>query len=479
VSEPRPIRPVALGERVLTTVVVAVVAVLSDWIPLPYVDTYALARSGSRISPLALGVAPFVSAYALVELVALVIPRIRRWRHSEQGRSRLNLWSGVLAGGLAVMQAFGVAQSLQAAEVVTAPGWEPIAVLTATLAGGTFAVAVIARWGTQRGLVNGFVLWWTIPVVTSLVRGDLFRDVAKIGGARDAALLAAALVVAVAATVVALAGGEAVPSAARIDGVAYRDEKTAAPRPWFPIPLSSLQPLTVASSVLAFPALLVPFHVPGMQSLKDSIERSTVGFEVAYVALVVAVMLAAVALLYRPAEVAAFMRRLGTVSDETARADAVSALRRALLPTMVYVLALVALGVAAGSHFRSAPPMALLAVSTGVVLDLLRSVRAHAQARDLVCVAAVHDAYAVAALRAALGAEGIDARPRGMGVLSLLQAFGAYAPAELYVRAGDAQRASALLRHWAAGRRSRSHPARSPRAVAACAFRGRRACARR
>jgi hypothetical protein len=117
----------------------------------------------------------------------------------------------------------------------------------------------------------------------------------------------------------------------------------------------------------------------------------------------------------------------------------------------VYLLALVAASLAAHGRSRSLPTVASLAITTGVLVDLLRSAKAHGRARDLVCVAAVHDAYAVSALCAALRAEGIDARPRGMAVLSLLQAFGAYAPAEIYVRAGDAERASALLRHWAAG----------------------------
>jgi hypothetical protein len=440
-----------LWERIVTTLVVAALPLLSDWLPLPFADTYALARAGMRVSPLELGVAPFFTAYALVELVALLIPRVRRWRHSVQGRSRLNLCSGALAVGLALIQAYGFAESLRDAGVVTAPGWQPLAVQAATLAGGTFAVAVIARWATVRGLVNGFVLWSTVPVVTYLARGDVFYDVARLGGVRDELLLAAALAVAVVATLVVLAGGEAVPSAARIDGVAYRDEKTAAPRPWFPIPLSSLQPLTVASSFLMFPALLVPFHVPGMEALQVALDRRTVGSEVAYVALVVLVMLAAVGLLYRPSEVSSFLRRLGTVSDETARADAMAALRRALAPTVLYLLALAAVSRAAHGRPLGGPTIVMIALATGVLLDLVRSMRAHARARDLVCVAAVHDGYAIAALRAALRAEGVDAQPRGMAVLSLLQAFGAYAPAELYVRAADAERASALLMHWLAG----------------------------
>jgi preprotein translocase subunit SecY len=442
---------VSLWERVLTTALIPVIVLLSDLIPLPFVDSYALGRARVTVSPLALGVTPFITAYSLVELAALIIPRIRRWRHSAPGRLRLERCSGVLAVALATVQAFGLAQSLRTADFVTATGWQPVAVHTATLTGGACAAAVVARWATQRGLVNGFVLWWTVPLFADLVRGKAFHESLRLGGSGDVLLLGAALAVAVVVTGVALAGGEAIPWAARIDGVAYRDEKTAAPRAWFPIPLSSIWPLTVAPALLSLPALLVPFHVPGMEALQSFFESGTLVFYVADVVLVVLATFVAVALLYRPAEVSAFIRRLGTVSDETARTDAESAMQRALGPTVVYLLALVAASAAAHGHSAAVPTMASLAVLTGLGLDLVSSARAHVRARDLVGVGVVHDAYAVAALRAALLAEGIDAQARGMAVLSLLQAFGAYAPAEIYVRPADAERASALLRHWAAG----------------------------
>jgi hypothetical protein len=60
-------------------------------------------------------------------------------------------------------------------------------------------------------------------------------------------------------------------------------------------------------------------------------------------------------------------------------------------------------------------------------------------------------ASAVPVIRAALAAEGIASKARGMHVLSLLQTFAPYAPAEILVPEADAPRATAVLRHLLVG----------------------------
>jgi len=462
VSEAPRVRPVSFAERVATTVLVPALVLLLERVPLPHVDASTLERGSVAFSPFAVGLGPFITAFSLVELAALVVPPWRRWRHDARGRARLTLWATALALLLAVVQAFGIAMSLEGLDVVTNPGWQTRVVLTATIAGGACALAVVARWATRRGLLNGYVLVFMVPVVAELARGDALRDAAFRGGARAAVLVAVALAAAVGATLVAVSGGLGLASAVRVDGSAYRGDQKSAPRAEFPIPVSSITPVTVASSILMSPALLANLGFPGMGALQATLQRGDVVFDTAYALLIVGMVLVASALLYRPAEVSAFVRRLGSVSDDVARADTTAALRRALLPTFAYLLALVLAMMAARSKSGAVPAIAAVAIATGGVLDLARSLAAHARARDLVCVAELHDAYQVAALRAALRAEGIDARARGMAVLSLLQGFAPYAPVELHVRAGDVERASALLRHWAAGDAKPAAPATSP-----------------
>jgi hypothetical protein len=95
--------------------------------------------------------------------------------------------------------------------------------------------------------------------------------------------------------------------------------------------------------------------------------------------------------------------------------------------------------------------MTVVALLGATLLDGVTSLRAHARASDLVAIGELRAAHAVPALRAALAAEGIPATATGVATLALLQGFGPYAPARIFVRADDAERAAALLRHWAAG----------------------------
>src|SRR5579863_7761410 len=152
VSEPPRVRPVSLLERVVTTALVPVLMLLGERIPLSHLDAEVLGRARVQVSPLAVGLGPFIMAYGLVELTALVIPRWRRWRHDAQGRVRLERWSAALGIVLALVQAWSIAGSLQATEIVTIAGWEPLVVHTATLTGGACAMALAARWATRRGL---------------------------------------------------------------------------------------------------------------------------------------------------------------------------------------------------------------------------------------------------------------------------------------------------------------------------------------
>jgi hypothetical protein len=451
VSDPLRAQPAALLERVATTLVVPALVLLAGRIPLAYVDPAAVARMKTDVSPLAVGITPFLTAYGLIELAALVVPRWRRARHQAHGRRWLERASNGLALLLALAQSFGIAMSFESADLVVVPGPMPRVVHTATLVGGACAVALAARWLTRRGLVNGYVLLCVLPVVLDLLQGQAFRNAVVQGGPRNAVLLAVALLVAIAATAVAVAGGDAIAAALRKGESAYRGGQSAAPRAHFAVPVSAIAPLTVTAALLKVPALVAPWKVPGMRELATLLSRSEGLYEVAHVAILLLMTLAAAALVNRPREVVAFVRRLGAADEEGVGKDERRAFRCALAPTVAYLFTLAVASQAANELSSGLPTMVGVALATAVAIDLGRSLLAHVQARDLVCVAEEHDAYAVAALRAALAGEGIDVRPRGMAVLSLMQAFAPYAPVELHVRTADVERATALLRHWAAG----------------------------
>src|SRR5262249_31728823 len=65
-------------------------------------------------SVFALGVMPAMSAFGIIELVAFLVPRLRRLRHGNpEGRAKLDRAARALTMVLAGFQAFGISMSLK------------------------------------------------------------------------------------------------------------------------------------------------------------------------------------------------------------------------------------------------------------------------------------------------------------------------------------------------------------------------------
>ncbi|HEY8042034.1 MAG TPA: hypothetical protein VIF15_19660 [Polyangiaceae bacterium] len=408
-SEPRT-RPVSLVERVVTTLAGPALMVLATRVPLPHVDA---GPAGRDMSIAGLGLVPFLTAYGLVELVALCVPRWRLARHRPATRAKLERASNGLAVLLAVLQALGVTAFLSGEGALH--GWPQQLTVMATLVAGTCLLAVAARWVTRRGLANGFVLLWATSAVAELAGGDALRRASR-EGPRSATVLIVAMITIFVATLVAVGGRR---------------------RPIVPVPASSIVPVTFASALLVLPATLASFHLP-TRALAELLARDQ-GFVL--LAAAMGATLAAAPLMHRTDEVAALLRRLGLDVDVS---TAAGALWGAMPPTVAYIALLVVGGLACA---RVAPGAAYvsIAIVAAVVWDVAGALAMHLRRRDLVVVAEERRTYAAAPLCAALAQRGIPAYARGLGAASLLQAFGPYAPVEVFVPSAEAARASAVL----------------------------------
>jgi preprotein translocase subunit SecY len=169
-----------LAQRIAVTFGALLIYWLGQHIPLPGIDSEAWAAisriQGSgiagarRMSILALGILPYVSAAVLVQLATIVSGRLRALsRAGERGRRimvRIALYLTLL---LTVVQAWGIASALaQVGSVVARPG--PVFVLSTvvTLAGGTMFLAWLAEQITARGIGNGIAVILLAGIVTQV-----------------------------------------------------------------------------------------------------------------------------------------------------------------------------------------------------------------------------------------------------------------------------------------------------------------------
>jgi preprotein translocase subunit SecY len=157
----------SLARRLAVTVAVPTALYFAgEHLLLPGIDESALRGSHvshANLGVLAPGIAPILSAYWMVEVIAFLVPRWSRLRHGNpEGRAKLDRAARVLALLLAAFQGFGVAMQLKALAAPSLSGGDAfdisVPLVTLSLVGGVCLQFVAARFVTQRGLGNGFVV---------------------------------------------------------------------------------------------------------------------------------------------------------------------------------------------------------------------------------------------------------------------------------------------------------------------------------
>src|SRR6185295_6084327 len=114
---------------------------------------------------------------------------------------------------------------------------------------------------------------------------------------------------------------------------------------WIPVPASSLQAYVVASALLTLPAVLANFHVAtSFARAAQEFLRRDAGLVPALLALLAAVVIVFARLMHRPAETADLARRLGAAGATELAVETRAAVRRALVPTTLFFLAIVLAG---------------------------------------------------------------------------------------------------------------------------------------
>ncbi|MCB9733451.1 MAG: hypothetical protein H6745_12670 [Deltaproteobacteria bacterium] len=408
---------------VVTAIGVALIVALGyvsllDVGDLPAEVVGAFRFAGSPFSLIAVGVTPFLTAYALVELVAVAVPGLRARRvGGREARAPLRLAADLLGLALALLAAYGFAVGVQ---YVSSYGGPPLGLFPTMLLGFGGAVALrLLWWILDAGALTGGValLLFTGAVLELLdVTSDALTR-ANLEGTTPVAALAPMLVVG-AVMVVMLA----LPAALR-RGLGL----TASP---ISLPTSGVSPM---ADLLVFVALAdriawlagYGFDAP---SLLDPV-AGDLGFIVVLAVLV----LGEGWLFQRPRRVARLARGLGHPGSD------LRATRRAFVIGSALTLVALSLSGLLVSH------VVAIATVIAVALDLAASWRFRRVHGALVPVRDLHRVYAVTPALAALERAGVPAHADGRCFRALFPFFASYAPVVVLVRPEDEDAARACL----------------------------------
>ncbi|MFO7667124.1 MAG: preprotein translocase subunit SecY [Desulfobacterales bacterium] len=330
-----------LKKRVLMTLAFLIVYRIGVHVPVPGIDSIALASffakargtllglfdmfSGGafeKLSVFALGIMPYISASIILQLLTVVIPHLERLsKEGEQGRKKITQYTRYGTVVLSMIQGFGISVGLESmtspggAPVVIYPGWEFRLMTVITLTAGTAFIMWLGEQITERGIGNGISLIIFAGIVCRLpvAIANTFRLVSTGEMSIFLIIILLVLMIAVVGVIIFVEQGQRripVQYAKRIIGrKMYGGQSTHLP---LKINTSGVIPPIFASSIMMFPATIASFiKIEWVQGIAKALTPGNAVYELIFVGLIFFFCYFYTAVTFNPVDVAENMKKHG------------------------------------------------------------------------------------------------------------------------------------------------------------------------
>ena len=264
-----------LRRRVLFTALILALYRLGSWMPAPGVDSekikdYFSSQGGtvlgllnlfsggalSQFAIFALGIMPYVTASIILQLLAVVVPRLERLqKEGEAGYAKINQYTRYLTIALAALQAHGYsylfyrqgALNLNAGRVV---------LIVLTLTAGTALLMWMGELITKRGIGNGI----SLLIFASIITDAPTAIRAWVNGGATTKLFFPLIILAIIVAIVFIQEGQRripVQYARRMVG----RRMTAGGSTYMPlrVNMAGVIPIIFAAAIMAFPPTIAQF----------------------------------------------------------------------------------------------------------------------------------------------------------------------------------------------------------------------------
>jgi hypothetical protein len=415
-----------------------------QWVPLPGVDTEALASARAafggfgaqiRMSLGVLGINPLLAGFILVELFSFSPPG-RRWRHGgTAGRARLHRAALAVSLVTAAVQGAGISIALEkmsdpsGMSVVPNPGPFFRILIVVTLTAATAALFALGSAIGEWGIGNGFCWLLTLATVQSVLQ-QLRLDPRRFGGAEPTEIWFGALwLVPVIALVAWLALRSPAVPVATAAGQALELQLPPLPQGVVPV-------------ILAQYAVALSFTIPALARLTWLSRLAPLRSVAGAVLLIPAFSLLALVLFSSRKRLAADLQPAAVPSPEVGETIE----RHWLRTTAALTAAAVALYLIA--QFIPASPviqLSIVIVVTAFVLDLRDEIRWRRRRGKTVRLLQLDNVHLASYLQALLREQHIDVLTRAYRFRSLFYFLNPLPKIELLVPAESLETAAGLL----------------------------------
>ncbi|MFQ5509680.1 MAG: preprotein translocase subunit SecY [Leptospirillia bacterium] len=273
----------------------------------------------SRLTIVALGIMPYISASIIMQLMTVVIPTLAQLsKEGEAGRRVITQYTRYLTICIGLVQASGIAVGLEGMNdgaFVMNPGWSFRFVVVVTLVGGTALLMWLGEQVTERGIGNGISLIIFSGIVAGMPAAIVNTYQLYESGQLNPVLILAilAMMCVVIGAIVFLESGRrklAVQYARRVVGNrVYGGQNTHIP---LKVNTAGVIPPIFASSMIAFPATIAGFFaIPWVQGLATSLSPGQVPYTILYVGLIIFFAFFYTAVVLNPVDIADNMKKSG------------------------------------------------------------------------------------------------------------------------------------------------------------------------
>jgi len=330
-----------LKKRILFTLAILIVYRIGVHVPVPGIDSVALASffkaaegtifgifnmfSGGafeKLSVFALGIMPYISASIILQLLTVVIPHLEQLKkEGEQGRKKITQYTRYGTVVLSVIQGFGISVGLESmsapdgSPIVLLPGWAFRLMTVITLTAGTAFIMWLGEQITERGIGNGISLIIFAGIVCRLPAASVNTVRLLSTGEMGifAVLILVILMVAVIGFIIFVEQGQRripVQYAKRVVGRRmYGGQSTHLP---LKINTSGVIPPIFASSIIMFPATIGSFvEVEWIQSITAAMRPGNFMYELLFIGFIFFFCYFYTAVTFNPVDVADNMKKAG------------------------------------------------------------------------------------------------------------------------------------------------------------------------
>jgi preprotein translocase subunit SecY len=274
-----------------------------------------------RMSILALGIMPYISASIIMQLMTAVTPSLEQLRkEGEAGRRKISQYTRYGTVILAIIQATGMSVGMAGQGLAFDPGWHFYFVAIVSLVTGAVFMMWLGEQVTERGIGNGISMLIFAGIVAGLpgAIGQSLEQARQ--GDLNILILLAILVIAIAVIylIVRIERGQrriTINDAKRQQG--RRVMQAQSSHLPLKVNMAGVIPAIFASSILLFPATIAKWfgesssNLDWLQEFALALEVGSPLYIVVFVALIVFFCFFYTALVFNPNDVADNLKRSG------------------------------------------------------------------------------------------------------------------------------------------------------------------------